>query len=160
MRSHALCQAIPIAFDVENPDWRVFLHMERHPQGAQKALQSATHDVFALGMVMIVIGLWKPFTIFQKYHLAGTEEERQKVAMQQRKQFQDETSTNNMGSEYRAIVTYCLGRSQTLPGIVMDKEDELLFCSSGLPRASRVVDALTKLYEAHISHQPASPSDV
>jgi hypothetical protein len=51
----------------------------------ERDFQSPKHDVFALGMVMIIIGLWKPFTSFKKYHLAKMDEERQKAAMQHRK---------------------------------------------------------------------------
>jgi hypothetical protein len=133
--------------DVEDRDWRVYLHPDRLLPGYAKEAQNPQHDVFSLGMVLIVIGLWMPFTSFRKYQEAQTEQERRDFSTKMRKRFQGDGSGDIMPEEYRGIVSYCLGRSWTLPGQLVDADGERLLSSYGHPKAACVVDALTNLYE-------------
>jgi len=133
--------------DVEDRDWRVYLHPDRLLPGYAKEAQNPQHDVFSLGMVLIVIGLWMPFTSFRKYQEAQTERERQDFSAKLRKHFQADGSGDIMPREYRGIVSYCLGRCSTLPGQLVDADGERLLSSYGHPKAACVVDALTNLYE-------------
>lgn len=133
--------------DVEDQDWRVYLHVDRLRQGYDKDLQNPKHDVFSLGMVLTVIGLWTAFTSFKKYQGCETDRQRQEFSAKLRKQFQGNGSSNTMPSEYRDIISYCLGRHTTLPGESVDIDEEPLLSLSEVPKASRAVNALMKVYE-------------
>lgn len=133
--------------DVEDRDWRIYLHPHRLLQGCAKEVQNPQHDIFSLGMVLIVIGLWRPFTSFRKYQEAQTEREKRDFSAKLRKQFQGNGSSDTMPWEYGDIISYCLGRSSTLPGQLVDTDEEQLLSSYGFPKAACVVDALANLYE-------------
>jgi hypothetical protein len=129
--------------DVEDRDWRVYLHPDRLSQGDAKELQNPQHDVYSLGMVLIVIGLWRPFTCLKKYQEAQDERARRDFSSKLRKHFQTNGWSNTMPDEYRDIISYCLGRSSNLPGQL----EEQLLSSYGHPKASCVVDKLASLYD-------------
>jgi hypothetical protein len=132
--------------DIEDPHWRIHLHPERIELGYRKERQHPRHDVFSHGMVMIEIGFWKLFSRFKKYHEAENEKKRQDYCIKLRKQFRDGVD-HNMPGAYRDIISYCLGRGDILPGQPVNAQQRRLLSKMDEPRASRVVDALSYLYE-------------
>jgi hypothetical protein len=132
--------------DVEEPRWRIHLHPERMQHGYNKERQDPRHDVFSFGMVMIEIGLWKLFSRFQKYQSAETEKKRQEYCIRLRKTFQGDGVDDNMPGDYRDIISYCLGRSTILPGQTVNAQQSRLLSELDEPKATRVVDALSRLY--------------
>jgi hypothetical protein len=133
--------------DVEPPTWRVFLHPDRLSPGNEKARQIPEHDVFSLGMVMIAIGLWAPFTSLKKYQSAGTEQEARSFCEKLRKQFQGDRMSNKMPSEYGEIVSYALGRSASVPGQRPFAGERLSLDVYREPNASCVAEVLSQLLE-------------
>ncbi|KAI3316852.1 hypothetical protein HD806DRAFT_403405 [Xylariaceae sp. AK1471] len=134
--------------DIEEPHWRIYLHPERMHRGYNKERQDPRHDVFSFGMVMIEIGSWMLLSRFKKYQSAETEEKRQDYCINMRKQFKGDGADNNMPSDYRDIISYCLGRRGFLPGQPVNAQQSRLLSELDEPRATRVVDALSRLYES------------
>jgi hypothetical protein len=133
--------------DVEDPLFRVHLHPERREHGYDKERQEPRHDVFSLGMVLIETGIWALFSQFSKYRAAESDDVRQQFCQNLRKKFDGSDTDGNMPSEYRDIISYCLGRSYSLPGQPVDSKQSRLLRQLDEPRASRVVEALARLYE-------------
>lgn len=98
--------------DVEDPDWRIYAHNDRLHYGHWKQPQSPEHDVFSLGMVLIVIGLWKPFTSFRKYHETKDEHLKRAFCMKLRKAFGSSTLQLTMPNAYEGIISCCLGEEK------------------------------------------------
>ncbi|RFU75465.1 hypothetical protein TARUN_6798 [Trichoderma arundinaceum] len=99
--------------DVEDQDWRVYMHKDRLSQGTWKERQVPEHDIFSLGMVLIVIGLWMPFGRFKKYQEAANEDQRRDFSMKLRKHFSSSKPGNGMPSEYQDAISYCFGKQKT-----------------------------------------------
>ncbi|KAI8635264.1 hypothetical protein F5Y19DRAFT_482515 [Xylariaceae sp. FL1651] len=133
--------------DVEEPHWRIHLHPERMQRGYNKERQDPRHDIFSFGMVMIELGLWKLFSRFQNYKSAETEAKRQDYCIKLRKKFQGDGTDGEMPDDYRDIISYCLGRSSFLPGEALNAQQSRLLSELDEPKATRVVDALSRLYE-------------
>ncbi|KAI0911973.1 hypothetical protein F4823DRAFT_623161 [Ustulina deusta] len=133
--------------DVEEPLWRIHLHPERMQHGYDKERQDSRHDLFSFGMIMIEIGFWMLFSGFRKYQSAGTEKKRQDYCIKLRKNFQGD-GVAKMPGDYRDIISYCLGRSDFLPGQLVNAQQSRLLSELDEPKATRVVDALSRLYES------------
>ncbi|KAH8647690.1 hypothetical protein BX600DRAFT_530593 [Xylariales sp. PMI_506] len=102
--------------DVEDQDWRVYQHKDRLGQGDDKERQTYAHDIFSLGMVLIVIGHWLPFTSFRKYQEAADDKQRRAFSMKLGKAFQSADASETMPSDYRDVVSCCLGRRSVTTG--------------------------------------------
>jgi hypothetical protein len=133
--------------DVEDPLSRVHLHPERKQPGYDKSRQEPRHDVFSLGMVLTKIGHWALFSQFTKYGKAASEDAREAFCQKLRKAFDASGRDGKMPDHYRDIISYCLGRSYSLPGESVNSRQSELLRRLDEPKASRVVEALAGLYE-------------
>lgn len=129
--------------DVEDQDWRVYIHKDRLSQGSWKERQVPEHDVFSLGMVLIVIGLWMPFERFKKYQEAADENQRREFSMKLRKHFGSSKSINTMPREYEDVVSYCLGKR----GKVIHQDFDAVSGGTESPTAAWVVGKLAKMLQ-------------
>ncbi|TGJ83363.1 hypothetical protein E0Z10_g5380 [Xylaria hypoxylon] len=133
--------------DVEEPLWRIHLHPERMQRGYNKERQDSRHDAFSLGMVMVEVGFWMLFSGFKKYGSSEAEDKRQDYCIKLRKNFRGD-GADNMPRDYRDIISYCLGLSDSLPGQPVNAQQSRLLSELEEPKVTRAVDALSRLYES------------
>ncbi|KAK9772031.1 putative Protein kinase domain-containing protein [Seiridium cardinale] len=119
--------------DVEDPDWRVYLHEDRLEPGPEKQRQQFEHDIFSLGMVLIVIGLWMPLSAFKKYHSYADERKRRKFCTRLRYDFESEDPEIGVPLAYQHVISYCLGKGT-------------IYNENVLPIMNRVVVELVNLH--------------
>jgi hypothetical protein len=95
--------------DVEDPVQRLYLHPKRLAIGQDKEPQQPVFDIFGLGMVLIELGLWKRLHSLPGYPPSWqNDRDRQRFGRSKRIAFKGETSSENLGDLYAAIIAYCL----------------------------------------------------